>query len=290
MNYSQKLFMGMVLLLAICLPAKAQTLRDYIRSRAESSDSLLIKAITPSLSIIRQQYRLERNGEFFGKNNKSYYGETYSLGVKVAGATSLQNQAARPWENDKDYKRINQSSNYNPSLFWSFQRSLNDSVYNMIEWDYDHPIDKDSSIYRSEDAIRDFGLSIDIKSGQKSGYLVWVYSTSNLQDSAMHVLIRQTYYQVAASVENADIAMTPNESEKIIGGLYVVPVYESGGRIQMTVAGVASKSTDDKWILHLLTIETPKEHDTKSSTVQEKKSSKKRHEDESSKDEPTPVG
>ena len=46
-----------------------------------------MRAIKPELSVVRQQYRLERNGEYFGKNNKPFYGESYSLAIKVSGGT-----------------------------------------------------------------------------------------------------------------------------------------------------------------------------------------------------------
>ena len=46
--------------------------------------------------------------------------------------------------------------------------------------------------------------------------------------------------------------MSPNEPEKIIGGLYVVPKYEQGGRVQFLVVGVAIKTDELEWKLQFL--------------------------------------
>ncbi len=285
---------SVMLLLAVFLPAKAQSLRDYIRSRAESSDSLLIKALTPSLSIIRQQYRLEHNGEFFGKNNLPYYGETYSLGIKISGATILQNRVVRPWEHDAEYRRVNQSGKYTPKRFWSYQKSLIDSIYKPVEWDFGQaftrPVDKDSLIYMNEDVISDFGLSVDFTVGQKNGYMIWAYSSSDVPDSTMHVFFRQTTFQIMVSSENTDVQMTPSEPDKIIGGLYVIPVFEPGGRIRLTLAGIASKNLENKWILHLQTSSQEENNSNSSSLQQEQEAIKKYKKAGSQSDEPTAVG
>ena len=291
MRVSNKLIYSFMLLLAVSLPVKAQSLRDYIRSRAESTDSILLKAITPSLSIVRQQFRLEKGGEFFGKNNSPFYGETYSLCVKVSGASILQNQVATPWKYDSDYQRVNQSGKYNPVLFWSFQRSLADSVFIPIEWNLEKPITPNGLLYESEDKIRDFGLYEDKASGYKSGYMVWAYSSTNTQDSAMHVLLRSSAFKIDVSSSEADVTMSPDEPEKIIGGVFVAPIFEKGARVQIKLVGVAAKSDDGKWLLHLLANQPNEERQVNKDANRGKKDGKMRHQTkESSSDEPTPVG
>ncbi len=291
MSIQNKLICSFVLLLAAFLPVKAQSLRDYIRSRAESADSLLIKAIIPSLSIVRQQYRLEKNGEYYGKNNCPFYGESYSLCVKVSGASILQNKVATPWEFDVDYQRVNQSGKYNPVLFWGFQRSLSDTIYKAVEWDLEKQISSDGLLYESEDKIRDFGLTIDETAGYKSGYLVWAYSSTNVQDSAMVVTLKSSTFKVEAPFAEGDIQMTPSDSEKVIGGIFVVPSFESGGRIIIKLVGVAAKSADGKCLLHLLTSQSNEEKKGGNDNGSKKKEGKMRNKaKESSSDEPTPVG
>ena len=91
--------------------------------RSVQADSTIVPLVTyldavqPALSIIRQQYRLERNGDFFGRQNKPYFAETYSLGIKISGGTILHRSVVFPWENDADYQRINGSGKYKPTYF-----------------------------------------------------------------------------------------------------------------------------------------------------------------------------
>lgn len=291
MRISNKLICSFMLFLAVSLPVKAQSLRDYIRSRAESTDSILLKAIMPSLSVVRQQFRLEMNGEYYGKNNNPFYGETYSLCVKVSGASILQNQVATPWKYDSDYQRVNQSGKYNPVLFWSFRRSLTDSIFIPTEWDLEKPITTNDLLYESEDKIRDFGLDEDKNPGLKTGYMVWAYSSTSIQDSAMHVTLRSSAFNTEAPSSEAEITMSPSEPEKIIGGVFVVPVFEKGARIQIKLVGVAAKSDEGKWLLHLLTNQADEGRQSEKDVNQGGKVGKMRHRAiESSSDEPTPVG
>ena len=111
--------------------------RDFI-IKGQKVDSLksmaiLTEAISSELSIIRQQYRLERNGETYGKNGKSFYGETYTLAIKVAGGLYVSGHAIEPWRNDADYERVNVDKKYKPDYFWCYQRALKDSVYKPME-------------------------------------------------------------------------------------------------------------------------------------------------------------
>ena len=43
--------------------------------QAKTETSIVESSLLPELSIIRQQYRLSRDGKTYGKNNKPYYEE-----------------------------------------------------------------------------------------------------------------------------------------------------------------------------------------------------------------------
>ena len=103
-------------LLLICLYALLSmntfaqiSIADLLGSSSLKGESINLTkdALAPELSIIRQQYRLERNGETYGKNGKSFYGETYTLAIKVAGGLYVSGHAIEPWRNDADYERVN---------------------------------------------------------------------------------------------------------------------------------------------------------------------------------------
>ena len=254
-----------LVVLITSINANAQStfkLKDLIRQQqglaAQTDPSAELQAILPEMSIIRQQYRLERNDEFFGKNNKPYYGESYSLAIKVSGGTIFLSDVIEPWKGDSDYARDNASGNYNTSLYWTYQRSINDANYNSIdleikgESDYVRPLNADKTLYMHTDAISDFGLSIDKETGSKKGYMIWAYTKSEISDSAMVVDIRQSQHSVEAIADSALVTMNPSTPEKIIGGIYVTPKFERGGRVQYLLSGVAVRNKSNGWDLQLL--------------------------------------
>lgn len=236
-------------------------LRDFIikeqRGDSLKSMEILTEAISSELSIIRQQYRLERNGETYGKNGKSFYGETYTLAIKVAGGLYVSGHAIEPWRNDADYERVNVDKKYKPDYFWCYQRALKDSVYKPIELEigteFLQPVNTGKSLWKHQDKMSDFGLSEDITLGKKTGYMLWAYASPDIQDSAMVVNLRQNTIVVDVKADSTLQEVSPKEVEKVIGGLFVVPKYEGRGRVQFWLAGVAVKVGKAKWALQLLT-------------------------------------
>ncbi len=279
----------------------AQSLLDeYLKEAGYigQNSTLISDAVAPALSIIRQQYRLERDGSFYGKNNLPFYGETYTLGIKVSNGTIMQRDVVFPWEHDADFLRVKQSGNYKPAIFWSLQRSLSDSIWSQVELDlgtqYTYPIAKDSLLYRHIDTINDFGLPTDEMPGNKKGYLVWAYSHTNVKDSTMRVNLRQVGHHVETSADSTYYSVSPENADNVIGGVFVVPVIERVGYIRVQVAGIAVKNKEGKWVLQLLT----KQDDVQSqeeATKKEKGKRKKDSESEMKKEEtvenfePTPI-
>ena len=148
----------------------------------------------------------------------------------------------------------------------------------MYNPNYVFPINADSTLYRQDDQVSDLGLIINDLAGKKNGYMVWAYTQTNVQDSAMNVTLRQSSYVVDAKPDSMQIAMSPDNPEKILGGLFVVPKYEQGGRVQMQLAGVAVRTKNGKWALQvLLNPEAKKTEKTQKTATKE------------SDDEPTPI-
>ena len=212
---------------------------------------LVFKAVSPALKIVKQQYRLKKDGDFFGRNNKPHFGESFSLGVKVAGGTILQNEVLYPWLNDKDYKDVNEAGKYTPVLYESYQKSVIGGDYEKVDFElntpYVKPVGKDSLLYIHSDVYSDFGLNMDTASGEKSGYMLWVYETDGKCDYRVETLNLQ------ASVESTVIPMKTSSPSKVLGGVYVIPVNERPGTISFYLVGVASTCNNKDWSLKLLT-------------------------------------
>lgn len=212
---------------------------------------LVFKAVAPALKIIKQQYRLKKDGDFFGRNNKPHFGESFSLGVKVSGGTILQNEVLYPWVNDKDYKDVNEAGKYTPVLYDSYQKSVIGGDYEKVDFELNTPyvksVGKDSLLYIHSDVYSDFGLNMDTASGEKSGYMLWVYETDGKCDYKVEALNLQ------ASVGSTVIPMKTSSPSKVLGGVYVIPINERPGTISFYLVGVASTCNNKDWSLKLLT-------------------------------------
>ena len=211
-----------------------------------------LDAVQPALSIVRQQYRLERNGDSFGRQKKPYYGETYSLGIKISGGTIVQRCVIFPWENDADYLRVNSSGKYEPAYFKSLQRSVRGGDWTAIELElgtqYMAPFTADSLLYRHTDATADFGLPIDDAAGSKQGYMIWAYSMTNTRDSAMQVKFQPNELQIEVKADGKPINVK-TDLNNVLGGIFVVPQVERAGYIRLLLAGVAAKNKQGYWEL-----------------------------------------
>ena len=165
--YINKKIWTIGLLLSICTTGFSQSLQDLVDGfsiNQITGNRIIGDAVAPALSIVRQQYRVERDGEFYGRKGKLYYGETYTLGVKISNSTILQRDAILPWENDDDYKRLNAGRNYSAEHLPSFQRQLSETEWKSVEFDFKNLTrvkTNDSLLYESLDKIPDFGLPID---------------------------------------------------------------------------------------------------------------------------------
>lgn len=253
-SYSQSLkglLEGKVTYIDESTKEKTDTVPNTAVKTSLVESDLVFKAVAPALKIIKQQYRLKKDGDFFGRNNKPHFGESFSLGVKVAGGTILQNEVLYPWVNDKDYKDVNESGKYTPVLYDSYQKSVIGGDYEKVDFELNTPyvksVGKDSLLYIHSDVYSDFGLNMDTASGEKCGYMLWVYETDGKCDYRVEALNLQ------ASVESTVIPMKTSSPSKVLGGVYVIPVNERPGTISFYLVGVASTCNNKDWSLKLLT-------------------------------------
>lgn len=82
--------------------------------------------------------------------------------------------------------------------------------------------------------------------------MIWAYTKSEVPDSAMVVDLRQSQFLVEAKADSALVKMDVSTPEKIIGGIYVTPKFERGGRLQYLLSGVAVRNKSNGWDLQLL--------------------------------------
>ena len=290
------------ILACIFLPSHAQIDMSKLKITYTevNRNSIVSEAVTPALTIIRQQYHLERKGDYYGKGGKEYYGESYTLGVKIGNFTLLPHSTVFPWEHDEDYKRVNADSKYRPQRFRTMQHGLNDSVWHDVDFDFANYVTTrtaDSLLLESQDRIADFGLSIEESAGNKQGYMIWAYSTTNTVDSAMHVELSQHRFDIEINEAGNPIEVNPENISNVLGGVFVVTQVERPGYIKVSLAGVAVADTQGKWLLEPMAAKRVKKDIINEPTVVEKaKKEKKEKKAKEEKDagvadeaEPTPV-
>jgi len=118
---------------------------------------------------------------------------------------------------------------------------------------YVAPFSSDSLLYRHTDATADFGLPIDETAGSKQGYMIWAYSTSNLQDSAMQVKFQQSELKIEAKTDGKTISVKPDNISNVLGGIFIVPQVERAGYIKLLLVGVPARNSHGEWSLNLMT-------------------------------------
>ncbi|MBR3092521.1 MAG: hypothetical protein IKG99_05800 [Bacteroidaceae bacterium] len=235
--------------------ANQQAIQDTVATTSPSVRYL--DAVIPALSIIRQQYRLTRNGESFGRNNKSYFSESYSLGIKISGGTILYRKVMFPWEGNADYERVNSANQYKPVNDRSLMSSVDGNEWKVVELEletrYVFPFTSDSLLYYHSDAKSDFGLPVDESMGTKQGYIIWAYSTTGLEDSTMQVKFQQSEFKTEASAKNTSVKVKPADIDNVLGGVFIVPQVERAGYIKVMLVGVTVKTDQDGWTLKMMT-------------------------------------
>ena len=271
MNFKYIILSSLTVLMTI--PSYSQSLKDLLEGEKkyveeptkEKTDSvskpsvmasavesdLAFKAVSPALKIVKQQYRLKKDGDFFGKNHKPHFGESLSLAVKVAGGTILQNEVLFPWVNDKDYQEANGAGKYTPVLYDTYQKPLNDGEFEKVDFELNSPyvkqVGKDSLLFIHSDMYSDFGLNVYSAPGEKKGYMLWIYEGDGKYDYKVETL------DLEAKTDSTVVPMTPSDSSALLGGIYVIPVNERPGTVSFHLVGVASTYDNKDWSLKLLT-------------------------------------
>src|SRR3569833_4717471 len=106
-----------LLLLSMTLTLSAQTTPGSDASFLSGDQKMVRTAIDSSIYIVRQDYTLtNRSGNEYGRNGKSYFGRTYTLGVKANGRIWTDSRAVRPWDTDGNYDKFRTIDTIEPRL------------------------------------------------------------------------------------------------------------------------------------------------------------------------------
>lgn len=219
----------------------------------KSSETLLLeKTLSDGLLLIRQEYQLEDTLTLkrYTLDNRSDFGSVVSFAVLTEYGYITMNDIISPWERDSQYEQYN-GSQYRPVLSKTLIRTVKDSTWcdaALISPQYVSQI-KDSKWVEVQDSLYAGGLSIDYSNGKKDGWIVWLTSEKNHNDSS--ALSLATYRQTLelSYKDSDDIAIkSPNTNSNVFGGIYINPCFGRIGQIIFKVCGIIVKK-NNSWVL-----------------------------------------
>ncbi len=253
-----------LLLLTMTLTLAAQTTPGSDASFLSGDQKLVRMAIDSSIYIVRQDYTLtNRSGNEYGRNGKSYFGRTYSLGVKANGRIRTDGRVLRPWETDGNYDKFRMIDTIQPRLSNTAVRQVVQAGYVQVNTDSEGANGQDSSHGNRSDngkeitvvgyAAADSLPDIELAKGNRdrTGWLA-VVSTKETLSANDTVPVSYTIYkaqpQFGANGPKGYIKNMPVK-DNVIGGIYYLSTVRLG-RISFYAAGILEKDKEG-WYIRL---------------------------------------
>ena len=244
-----KRFLFLVIMLLLGNTCFAQF--SFVKSVGQQYAETVAKS---GLFISKQSFRISNksSGKVFGYDGKTYFGIQYSLGIKVKEGIILTDKVVRPWEYDSNFDQYKEE--YNPILYKSEFSNIGDEIasdslfYNVEEKVV--LIENEAYMFPST-TFNGEGLSIDNTKGEKEGWVVWVMTDEDAeinQSSNIYLTAYSKAIQASSKSEPIDLE-APSTSNKILGGLYIVPYFTEIGIIEFRVSGILIEN-DSKWRIY----------------------------------------
>ncbi len=236
-----------MLLVAAAFPAGAQHTAFPVLS---PSQQFVEDAVTGGIMIVRQRYRLQDDkSKYWGFNNNPWFGENYTIGVKIQGGYMVSDKAVHPWNYDPNYDNY-RSGGYRPEILETACRPATDSLFSELPFagsGYREISDKkfhaiDSGFFNG------VGFETDNTGGRKEGWLVWVIADKTIAEAPATALSFICYRSELTFTDGTSLydVKGPSTQKKIIGGIYVLPVVTGVGRVTFRLAGMLH-AEKEKW-------------------------------------------
>ena len=223
-----------------------------LSSAKDSAVSKIIeKTVRPGLFLIKRGFQLQdkKSRELFGRNGRPEFGIGYSIGVKTPNGFCVTDLAISPWDYNDAYKKY--QGKYIPVISKSEYTELaKDSI---LEDNFDLPnkctIVCDSSIYLYEsDLFSGKSFKVDSLEGNKKGWLIWLTvqkngDLENLSNITFSCQEKELYAYKSIIIDSLE--KIPSDV-KILGGVYVIPIYKGIGKLELHLCGVLS-NTNNQW-------------------------------------------
>jgi len=244
---------SLLIMLSIMMGIFAQSTLS-IGAMQNSNQQLIEDAVKEGIFITHRCYQLQDTTAdkltFYGWNNLNYFGDTYSLGIKVKGGYYLNDKAFRPWIYDSKFEEYSESKQFAPVLSASTYRMLEDNTWQQLP--YKDVLMKEiltHQVYLAQDSVfHKKGFTIDCTNGVKQGWLVWVVADKPLleqNDQIPSLLIHRNELTFESKKEIYDIKAPP-ANKTVLGGLFILPEFTDIGQVNFLLSGILLHE-NDKW-------------------------------------------
>lgn len=245
-------FASILLTLCMSLPVCAQ----FESFRLSSDNQELIReAVKDGLVLVRQSYQLEDTltGKRYTLDNRPEFGGLTAVAVRTAGGLILPKALLEPWTGDRNYDEF-RTENLIPVLSRTSVLSAGDTAWREMPLIAPYrvsPLADTAWVEAADSSYCGNGFTVG-KPDSRDGWIVWLASdTEDLDAPDFSMVVYRYELPESAGADGMVDVKSVNTKSTVLGGIVVVPVFDSIGRIDFVLRGVISGSPD-AWKLILL--------------------------------------
>ena len=258
----KKIFYVGILFTGITIASPAQQFTPFENIQT-SNQQLIEEAIKEGVFIVHSYYRLQDTvaSAYFGWQNQNWFGQSYSLGIRVKEGYYLMDKAIRPWVYDKKFEQYAQSNRLVPVISSSEYKMPVDTSYTALPYNnvttnvvqaQQHYFVQDSTLFHQK------GYPVDNSDGLKNGWQVWLVVDKPMEEDNAQI---PTFliYRLELTFENGEACYEvrdPSTNKHVLGGFYVLPIVTDIGQISFHLLGVLHQ-IEGRWQVVRLSDSTP---------------------------------
>lgn len=210
----------------------------------KSSEVLLIEqAIKDGMFMLSQEYQLEDTltNKRYSLDNQPYFGKDTSFAVMTKDGILTSPFIIRPWDKDSRYQKY-KNREYRPVISKTTVLTAADTTWRESALFCPRTICnmQDSLWVAAKDTVYNKGFSCDTLRNDSDGWLVWLVSQ---EVSEVKPLSLVTYrFKNESTEQNRQFLEGPNIGGTVLGGVFIVPSFESIGSIDLKLCGILSQN------------------------------------------------
>lgn len=222
---------------------------------ASANQQLIEEAVEKGLFIVRQSYQLEdtvaETPAYYGREGKPYFGQMYSLGVRLNGGYAIDGRLLTPWAEDGHFDEYRNSTQYRPVISQTTYRNIEEITYQPLKFRRESrdTLEK-GSVLLVKDSLFSEGFSLWEEEGICKGWIVLAVGEKSLSESdsvRLSLMIYRTEIKREADKVLYEIK-SPSTTLSVVGGIYVFPVVTAVGQLDFRLVGLVQK-VGDKWCI-----------------------------------------